>query len=81
MNARTKQLFDSQSVKCVPKGETHLEITLTEKGTVKLCRSIALKNRAHRAFILSLFNEGVMAVGEGQDPEAVARVIRQELFA
>lgn len=79
MHASTRQLFRSQSVQCQPKGSNALELVLNEKGSAKLCREVATLSRADRARLMALIQEGFRAVREGQDPEAIAALIRSEV--
>lgn len=79
MHASTKQLFRSQSVQCQPKGSNALELVLNEKGSAKLCREITTLSRADRARLMALVREGMLAVREGADPDAIAQVIRSEV--
>lgn len=79
MHYRTKQLHRSQFVTQELKGENRIEFTLFEKSEAKVCRSISTLSRADRARLMALIQEGFKAVREGQDPEAVAALIRSEV--
>lgn len=79
MHASTKQLIRSQFITQEVKGENVLELTLFEKSEAKSCRSLTTLTRTDRARLMALIQEGFRAVSEGQDPEAVAALIRSEV--
>ena len=79
MHYRTKQLFATQSRDIQAKGSTAIELALNEKGSAKVCGTVTTLNRADRARLMALIQEGFKAVREGQDPEAIANYIRSEV--